>query len=258
MINNLPRTSRLFLAAFVFLFASLLGLSILSSEASQKNNPTLINKLSAFDVVQLRMHEGLLFFSFRNGYNKNITAYAVGIGKHSKYKEDFIYSEIDSVIPPGAFYERSIPIYSSRNSHKPREFTILAVIFDDNTSDGDTKTIQDIKQERLGEKIQFKRAVTVLEDHLRLSDTDLQVVLQGDLTNYVMNSLDPSRVDILTALKELEPLDESGDPDATIKLPKYVSAGLKTAKESIQYKLQELETYKLYLRGMVCEKVFVA
>jgi hypothetical protein len=56
-----------------------------------------------------------------------------------------------------------------------------------------------------------------------------------------MKSLDPSRVDILTALKELEPLDESGDPDATIKLPKYVSAGLKTAKESIQYKLQELE-----------------
>lgn len=77
------------------------------------------------------------------------------------FKEDFAYSEVRFGIEPGETFEKSYPFSRSSPGAELPTLHLLAVLLKDGTSDGNSTVAQQIKDERLGEKIQIHRMLKV-------------------------------------------------------------------------------------------------
>ncbi|MEK6302238.1 MAG: hypothetical protein AABO41_16130 [Acidobacteriota bacterium] len=142
--------------------------------------PRVQNKTKAFEVTQARQnldtHSGPEL-SLRNGYDKAITAFAVSVNGLVGVV-DFPYSENqDREIGPGRTYTRWFG--SFRRSQDPGsvegeeyEIKVLAVVFDDKTSEGEEKPIAGIFYERNRTKQLLSRIVAVLNEEVSLNTLD--------------------------------------------------------------------------------------
>jgi hypothetical protein len=76
--------------------------------------------------------------------------------------EEFVLAEISDIgIRPNALFSKSYP---SLTSIQPQSIEIKAIIFDDGTAEGDTSSVQQIEDSRLGQQIQIRRAVKELQN----------------------------------------------------------------------------------------------
>ncbi len=136
------------------------------------------SKTSAFKVTQANRDENnKLHLTLKNESSKGITAYIVSIVKPKStfdFTEDFIYG--GKSITPGEMYTIDIPLPSGTKtkdaSFQQEEISplIVGVVFEDKTVDGDTVALAEIRDNRLGEKLQLERLIPLLEEATSLQD----------------------------------------------------------------------------------------
>jgi len=156
----------------------------------------------------------------RNNSKKSITAYAVSLCDVPLFSEDFSIGQ-DS-IGPGETLEIKTPIQTV--SHQCGDaiqpiITILAVVFDDQTSEGKFKWAKGILDNRRGEKIQLKRINRLLREAVRWADADK-----------------PAGIDRLKSQIAALTVDEE-------ELPVSVRGGLVSAKDRTLHLIAELEQW---------------
>lgn len=141
----------------------------------QSITPRVKNSTRSFALTQAREDRGVdearPELSLRNEYDKNITACAVSVNGLISII-DFVYSEgKDQVgIAPEAVYTRRFSYARSVNpadaSRLDLDINVLAVVFDDRSSDGDPKVVEGIFVERKKSKRRLASIVDLLNEHL--------------------------------------------------------------------------------------------
>ena len=181
------------------------GIFLIASSQSQEpkpvttQGPVVINKTKGLAVISAVRNGDELYIAFRNDYSKNIIAYAISIG-NSRITEDFAYSGFtEAGILPGTTHERRI---SFAESTKPVK--IEAIVLDDGSAQGDDIVIQEIKDSRLGSRIQIERTLRLLNNYLKSTNSPTKAAV-GELKSRIVSRLDASEADSLAALKQLQP-----------------------------------------------------
>ena len=186
-------------------------------------------------ISQTRGHEALtaefldneVRIKLKNNHKDTITAFAISF-RGTTIKEDFVYSEVHFGIEPGDTYEESYP-FSASSSERPPLY-LLTVLLKDGTKDGNLKVAQQIKDERLGEKIQIRRMLKILEKE-GFSRKDIKA-LKGDITAALDGGEDEARI----IRKELLPASGMDD-----NLSENLKKGLHWGREKILRRFQTLE-----------------
>jgi hypothetical protein len=209
------RKSGLIAIALLFVCAVILSVSAWSSKLhSRQQSDQIENKTQAFEVVGISREANLIKISLRNNSYKNVQGYTLSVG-NLKMEEDFIYSE--RVISPGEVYEVEFPV-SGKSAALGQKISILGVIFEDHTSDGDPAIATAIRDRRLGEKLQLMRVNEILENSLKSPNGDPR------------NTLDQLKSQI-SSLPEISNTNPS----------QAINSGLHNLKEEALNSVQQLE-----------------
>jgi hypothetical protein len=165
----------------------------------------------------------------QNNHKETITAFAIRFGDTTVIA-DLAYSEVQFGIEPGETFEKSYPFSRSPLSAELPTIHLLTVLLKDGTSDGNAKVAQQIKDERLGEKIQIHRILKIFEKE-GFSRKDLKAV-KSDLTA----ALDAGEYEARIVRKELLPSSSMDD-----NLSEDLNSGLHWGREKMLRKIQTLE-----------------
>jgi hypothetical protein len=202
-------------------FAVIPSRKILSSDSLNNKKPNqqqainslkVNNKAGRLEVVSVERKGQSIRLQFKNNYSKTINAYVLSPGGYQVIYE----LEDKDFIPPGGTHERSINVQRGQIEDR---INIMAVVFDDKTGDGDSAAIKEIKDLRLGRKIQLNRIIPYLDSILKSTDATLSQSLQNvrikinnlpigseqEFPHHVLVGLRDIRE---TALKSLEELDQ--------------------------------------------------
>jgi hypothetical protein len=188
---------------------------------TQENSPQVVNKTAAFQVVSLELNAArdAYLLTLKNGYGKNINGYSIGAGA-SKLDVDLTGGE--RTIAPGDTAKESIPVSNLRagsNETQPQaDVSVLAVMFDDGSHDGDERAIAMVRQRRLGAKLQLQRINAILESAIATS------------SGVTPDTIDNVRTQI-SALSVEPPAGQSP----------MLKSGLKSAKEDLLLEIDRLK-----------------
>lgn len=232
---GLLRTPR-FSAVAVGVCVALLGLGAWSSGSSHQKKQTSLeqleasleelrerlkvedlqvnNKTRALEIVSIEkvVDRGDFRVTLRNGYDKKVTGFQVNVGTVRTGTELIMSGKDRYFISPGGTYTR---VYATQVGLDKLGITVLCVVFEDGSSDGERKYIQEIKQWRLGMRMARERVLPLLRA--------------------AKNSSDPERLDKLEfQISELPTVQEDGLPD-------NVKAGLHAESKRI---LSEIDILK--------------
>jgi hypothetical protein len=174
------------------------------------------------DIKERGVKYEVLILRMRNNSKKAITAYSYSTNDGSYRESDFILG--DSPIAPEAIYNlrinmQSIEIPGKATSDHPT-VTILAVVFDDRTAEGDFNAVDAIFNDRLGQKIQLERINALLDETLNSPERD-----------------SPAVCDILRARIEALPTKREG------KQPRAVEEGLSYIKMRVDYLIKHIKEF---------------
>lgn len=188
----------------LLLFLSVFVGARMSPSQTKEDPPgvTLINK-TKFEIVKVKRESNQLVFTFRNNYARRITAFTLTVGKNFRISEDHFSSEVagEYGIKPHDTLERSFPIPSTSWNDPVVNATLQAVIFDDKTGDGDPVAFEDIRDNRLGQAVQIKRSLKVLEKYIQNGAPDIPRL--GSELEVALNAPD---AETLNQLRDLHPL----------------------------------------------------
>lgn len=126
--------------------------------------------------VEKNIEQDLIHVVLRNDYPKIVTAYKVAVGSGTIASECVSVEDTDDVLPlrPGEMREEIYPLQADVDT---LGIKVLAVVFDDKTSDGAPQYVQEIQEYRLGLGIGINHAVELLDAILRLPETELPKAL---------------------------------------------------------------------------------
>lgn len=191
-------------------------------------SPRVQNETRSFEIIQARRNansNGGPELSLRNGYDKAITAFAVSVNGLIG-AVDLLYSEAqdDRAIVPGSVYTRWFgTLHRSLNSapaaREELDIKILAVVFDDRSSEGEGRAIAGI----LYDRNKSKRLLTRIEDLFseEISSQTVDESLFGVLRSRIASlSNDPGdSMDITSVLRWLDQSDHSlSSRDRTLRV----------------------------------------
>ena len=126
------------------------------------------------------------------------------------------------------------------NAQETPSLDLSAVIFDDKSSEGDLQFVQEIEDERLAEKIEFRRTITLLDKMLALSNNELQTYFNKDLKEDLFTTLNMSKKELAAQLvKERPQMMISKETD---EISESIQIGLQSGREYVYQKIQYLET----------------
>ena len=129
----------------------------------------------ALEVVVTTIVDDHVKISLRNVSSKNINGIEVSVDSSTSQIE-FLAADEPShqVLLPGAIIETWFPL---SNTSTPVDVSVLAVVFDDQTGDGDPSLIKEITEQRLGVKKQLMRFRPILKAALSSPDADSIAIL---------------------------------------------------------------------------------
>lgn len=228
------RFPRLYL--FVTILLLCLGVFVVTRTSPSKTEEgppdlQIINK-TKFEIVKAKRENTQVRLSLKNNYERRITAFAVTVGL-ARMSEDFVVHELSEEfgIKPGEILDRNIPC---PYPDKPIvTVTVQAVIFDDKTGDGDPVNFEDMRDRRLGQAVQIKRSLKVLEKYLHF-----EIVDTTSLSNELDVALSASEADTLTKVRELHPLGTINRKGNGL-LSDSVTQGLAEAKSDTKRRIDE-------------------
>jgi hypothetical protein len=163
-----------------------------------------------------------------NNHKATITAFVIRFDDTTAIA-DFAYSEVHFGIEPGQTFEKSYPFSRSSVAELPT-LHLLTVLLSDGTWDGNSKVAQQIKDERLGEKIQIHRILKIFEKE-GFSRQDMKAV-----KGHVTAALDAGEYEARIVRKELLPSSSIDD-----NFSEDLKSGLHWGREKMLRKLQTLE-----------------
>jgi hypothetical protein len=223
-------------------FVTLVNYGVGVSGDKQKQKLIIANKTSGFEVIESKTAQGMVELSFRNAYKKSITAYVVSIGDHFTFTEEFIYSEVDFAIRPGEPLTKGIPLPFDLSSKQTVPLTILAVVFEDRTGEGDQEILRGIEDERLGEKVQVMRILSLLEEvPAQANDSRQEMAIAKRLKSRAESALSKGEAETLADLKSVKPRGAGPDLEVRSDLSEQFKNGLQTGRETILRKIYELK-----------------
>jgi hypothetical protein len=152
--------------------------------------------------------------SLRNDYKKTIRAFAISPPGQNGYHTLHILPD-DADFAPGSLHDETIGLSSDRIGN---EITVLAVVFTDNTADGDQTPITEINDYLTGKKIQSRRIISILNHLLVVTD----------------KSLAPALSDARIAIADLPSGTEQESPHMLL-------AGLRDTKQAALINLERLD-----------------
>lgn len=130
-------------------------------------------------VVSIEKHvdQDVLKVVLRNDYLKIITAYKVAVGSGTIATETIPEQEPDNFVPfrPGEMREEMYPLQTDVDT---LGIKILAVLFDDKTSDGVPQYVREIQEYRLGEKLGIEQALKLLDGIAESSEAEIPLMLR--------------------------------------------------------------------------------
>jgi len=149
-----------------------------------QSGPEVVNKTSALQVVTLQKTGTDVQLTLKNGYQGNITAFAISPGSYS-IRSDLAFNGY--VIAPGDSYTQRFtlpnPQVLADGSVLQPVITILSVIFEDGSSDGERQVAHEIMDTRLGHKEQMASILAQLLKISDSSDDDLPEAVNRARTN---------------------------------------------------------------------------
>lgn len=216
--TNRSQKTSLFGAVIFFMCAVIFSLGIWSSAAKttlpQDGMPQVKNETESFQLQGIDRYKEGYILRMKNISQKSITAYS--LSTKSGQRRDSDYNISGDVIEPGEIEE--IRLYTLNIAPQELNIRILLVIFADHSSEGDFKVAGEMRDSRLGEKVQYQRIRNILQETL------------------VKTELNPAAM--LSRLKErIEALSEAADKQFSTSYP----MGLRRAKRNMLYLLDNLE-----------------
>ncbi|MBI3653595.1 MAG: hypothetical protein HY231_21400 [Acidobacteria bacterium] len=221
--QRLQKTS-FFPVVIFFICGALFSLGIWTSKAKSKQPqndiPKVKNETESFYLENIERREKRLILKMKNISGKGITAYSFSTNENEK--QDFDYSISGHVIKPGEIEEIEISLdnLSPRDgvANKNSTIRILAIVFEDHSSEGDFNIANEIRDHRLGEKNYIQR-----------------------INQYIEEVLTSPKLDPSTALKMLKSHIALVSEDTYPKFSFAYRMGLRSAKRNILYLLENLE-----------------
>jgi len=223
-LTSLSTKQRLFIVSSVVLGTILLTASVLSSNGRRSQHevslPTVKNKTSSLQVIDIEKLQTWFVTRVQNTSSKAITAYVMAVCDVPESATD--YSIGPDSIEPGKVIEIITPVRAlsdkCTSATTQPSITILAVVFDDRSTEGEYEWAKGILDDRRGLKIQLKRINRLLREALVRADRD-----------------EPKAIERLKAEISSLPIDEGAEPS--------VRGGLSAAKERVLFYLTELEQW---------------
>lgn len=239
--TTLLRKRLLFLLVPSIIGIIYLGSTVLSSShKADKSTVKIKNSTHSCELLNVKKHKDHIAFSIQNNSDKALTNFVVNSRIDSStvvtLQEEFAFSEGDTVILPGNKYEKVIGIPGDSNRQGEINLQLAAVIFEDNSSEGDQSIIRSIEDNRLGRKIQIMKILPVLDKFSRLSDDEIAFYWNQTSGHDFESALNAPDAESLMQLNK----KFSGDEDA-LKKSEDFKLGIKTGKESIFQTYQELK-----------------
>jgi hypothetical protein len=175
------------------------------------------NRTRGLTIIRLEknIERKELLVVLRNDYPKIVTAYNVSVGEGTIQTECLAGEDSRGVLAPG---EERTEIYPLQTGLDRLGIRILAVVFDDNTSDGDPEYFLEIQQSRSGRKMQREHQLRLLRKVLKMPDDEMPIAL--------------ARLE-----EEISPLSEI----EMKKLPVLVEVGLRGERELFLRKMKRLQ-----------------
>jgi len=237
------QSSRFFIILVLLAGVIYFGGNVWSSNKSQKSAVLINNRTQTLQVTSAEKHEGHIKLSFRNDSSKGITAFVISsvISPKTTFtvKEELIYSELDSVITPGSIFEKTYGIPGSLKGRKNITLDLVAVVFDDKSSEGDPEVVQGIEDERLAEKTLFARAIPLLDMMLALPNNKMQLYLKDNLMHDLLTALNTAKGELLIRLKNERP--QVATREGVEELSEPVEKGLTNGKGYLLAIIKDLE-----------------
>ena len=213
--------------ALILLFAYTVLLNPNASVSPQEL--TVVSRTKGNEVLTAEVLDGQMRISLKNDHQDTITAFAISL-RDTTIKEDFAYSDVHFGIEPGDTFEKSYPVSPSPIDSEVQTLYLLTVLLKDGSMDGNSKVAQEIKDERLGEKIQILRVLRILEKEGQ-SPKDLAIVKSD-----IGVALNTDESETRTILKELQPAARTDG-----KLSDDFKNGLQWGREGILRTFENLE-----------------
>ncbi len=164
-----------------------------------------------------------------NNHKATITAFVIRFDDTTVIA-DFAYSEVHFGIEPGETIEESYPFARSSSDAELPTLHLLTVLLKDGTADGNSKVAQQVRDERLGEKIQLHRILKAFEKEGFLRK-DIKAV-KAD----VKAALEAGEYEARIVRKELLPSSSMDD-----NLSEDLKMGLHWGREKMLRKFETLE-----------------
>ncbi|HEU4837436.1 MAG TPA: hypothetical protein VFS90_23605 [Pyrinomonadaceae bacterium] len=215
---------------------SILGIIVLFGFTARLNRSAsaspqkikVISRTNGDEALTAELVDDQIRIRLKNNHKSTITAFAISFG-NTKVKEDFAYSDVHLGIDPGDTFQASYALSPSPVGELPT-LSLLTVLLKDGTNDGDSKVAREIKDERLGEKIQVLRMLKILEKEGQ-SHKDLKLTKSD-----IVAALNMGEVETLVTLNELEPTSRIKE-----KISDQLRNGLQVGREKMLRRFEVLE-----------------
>lgn len=129
-----------------------------------RNAALQVHNLTRLVVVRVEkdVDHDLIRVSLRNDYEKTVTAYKVSVGVGTIQTECLTEETGDTaLLYPGSLREETYPLQVDVET---LGIKILAVMFDDKTSDGEPQSVREIRDYRRGMKIGMEQCLQLLKN----------------------------------------------------------------------------------------------
>jgi hypothetical protein len=133
------------------------------------------NSTESFQVIATEKAGNDIKLRMKNVSHKNINAYTLSVNESGFITVDYTISGY--MIVPGEIVERTVP-FDETSTSEPN-LGVVALVFTDNTSEGQRDAVTKIKNTRKGEKKQLNRILPILRNALNVSNADLPTALDG-------------------------------------------------------------------------------
>lgn len=152
----------IFFSVCLLIALSSFKLGVFKASASKKQvDFPVISLVANLTIVEVKVKAQDVLLTLRNDSNKVIKAVSLSSSGVNNRSEMI---GTDQVIAPGALYTEQCGLPSPTSQEKG--ITILAVVYEDGTSDGDAKFVRQIFDARAGTQAQLARILPLFRDVL--------------------------------------------------------------------------------------------
>lgn len=193
-MKRTPLVSIVFLCSLMFAFC----ISEAPKSFAQSNESPfgIRNETQSLEIVGLENANGLYKLSIKNNSTRVVRALILAPDRVAYVALDFLYSDIEPGIPPSGVYQAHLDVPKSG----AKDVSIIGVVFEDGSSEGDPNWTGVVKSTWLGMAIQYQKIKGYLED--------IPIGANGEISDQALD----------VAISQLSSLPESSS-NALLEIP---------------------------------------